>query len=164
MKGSLKPWPWALGGLGVLALTAAVVAAAGPHFPVTTAAAGVLFAGAAALAVWTEARGAPTPVAPVTRPEATERMTRPLVPFVVAIAATKGSCPLGYQTGYQWAVDREGRLSRPLCLPAIAAARRLTSSWTEWVAEPTPGQLARCRCPWAQAALTFEAKLEASTV
>lgn len=131
----------------------------GPEFPVTTGAAIVLiFAAAAAGGVVTSRQAAIVTHSPSTLPEPVLRFSRPFVPFDLAVLGAEGTCPLGMHTGDTALVDQNGELSRPVCVYAESAARRLTSTWTEAVAEPDSRRRTRCVCPWADARLTFGAQ------
>ncbi|MBI4201613.1 MAG: hypothetical protein HY532_00670 [Chloroflexi bacterium] len=37
----------------------------------------------------------------------------------VTVASTSGVCPLGFRSGYSWGIDADGKLSQPLCRPAV---------------------------------------------
>jgi hypothetical protein len=97
------------------------------------------------------------PAAPAGPERSVERLAAPLLPFTVRVAAQHGACPLGFRPGDQWTVGATGQVSDQVCLPLAIAARRLTSTWTEAIAEPDPKRRAACNCPWAAARLSFRA-------
>lgn len=158
-KGTWAPAIWITIACSTLVAGFALVSGASSLLPTVSVIAITLIFAMAAIGGLVEARfmQAAFP-APPREPEVVKGTMAPLSPFSVRAVRDEGTCPLGYRAGDVWAVNGEGQLHRPLCLPAVTAARMLTSTWTEQVAEPTPGKFARCRCPWAQAALTFEAQ------
>lgn len=78
------------------------------------------------------------------------RVGRRAVPEVVAVAAVRGRCPLGFSTGDRWQVGPDGRLDRPLCERAISSLNSRSPAMVGFA-----GQV-RCICPIGGQSLTLE--------
>jgi hypothetical protein len=141
--------------VGVVALVATLEFAI-PAFPLATGLAAIAAAAGSAAVATTVTRLPKAPSDTGPRNDV-DQLPRPLEPYGVSVAGSKGECPLGLQVGHNWEIDPLGGTSRPMCKAAAIAAARLTSTWTEAVSEPDPGRVARCKCPWVEAGLTFKA-------
>ncbi len=94
-----------------------------------------------------------TLVAPSDRPALELMDTVPLTvgPVNVSVAWTRGVCPLGFRPGSAWDISRDGRLTYPLCRPAVEALSPVLSAgeieglWTQ----------AACLCPLADREVVF---------
>lgn len=145
---TLLSWDLALvvGPLPALAALIAVIFV--QSIPTLTILAVAVIAYGGLLAGATEAKKAEraqAAAAPGRRPELELLDTVPLTvgPATISVAGAEGVCPLGFRQGHTWALSQNGRLSSPLCRPAVEAlspALRLAQGNGN-------GQTVSCRCP-----------------
>ncbi len=76
----------------------------------------------------------------------------PPVAATVAVMSAVGQCPRGLVPGASFEIDREGRLSAPLCRTAVMA---LAPVMAQRSSGRGPGSQVSCRCPVADRHLTF---------
>jgi hypothetical protein len=71
-------------------------------------------------------------------------------PRGVTVSETEGTCPYGFKVGDSFTVDRQGRLSKPIC---STAAEALEKASTERL--PRENAIVGCTCPMGRIGLTF---------
>lgn len=99
------------------------------------------------LAVLAVAVGFLLPAPPV---EVLEAVPTPSKPLVVSVVGVRGVCPQGYQLGSTWQIDDRGKVTPPLCRPAIAALKSALEG------QPGSGDKPLvCRCPLGGERVTF---------
>lgn len=80
------------------------------------------------------------------------RIPAPGTRCVVGISGTSGLCPLGFMQEDVWEVDPDGKLSFPLCPPAVEAIRPLIKKLLEGRDFDSRGE---CICPHVNSRLSF---------
>jgi hypothetical protein len=89
-------------------------------------------------------------VVPSRRVEELDMVPAPSMPLVVSVVGIRGICPRGYQLGNTWQLDATGRVSPPLCRPAVVALRSTLEEQSVF-----GKALAVCRCPLGSIQVTF---------
>jgi uncharacterized repeat protein (TIGR04076 family) len=74
----------------------------------------------------------------------------PFVPAAIGVVEARGTCPLGFQIGQVFSLDRQGQVLPSICQGAIAAISPALQA-------PLNGELRQvcCHCPVESASLTF---------
>ncbi|MBI4198410.1 MAG: hypothetical protein HY533_04805 [Chloroflexi bacterium] len=152
-RGAFSGWEpvMLLGPLPGLAAVAALVLVSG--IPTVTVLGVALIAYAVLWAGVTEAKAAAKSQVAVEERALELQDIVPISGFAATITVTQevGFCPLGFRPGQTWQVDEYGKVSRPLCRPAMTAL----ALGLEEAARGAPGDQVSCRCPLKQGEVVF---------
>lgn len=149
-RGAFSGWETVmlLGPLPALAAAAALVLVSG--IPAITVLGVGLIAYTVLWAGVTEAKAA-APVRAAAVPEEPALELLDSIPIAgaaatIIVAGEVGVCPLGFHRGQTWRIDDDGRLSRPLCRPAVTAL----APALEAAGRGASGAQVSCHCPLGQ--------------